>query len=72
MSSAADRNNGLPTWGLLSRDRSLPGVEFDVLGDDDRVLWPSLPVRSDDGVAGCFIVDLSKLLMLIPQAKDTQ
>lgn len=68
MSSAVVRPATPPptTWGLPSLDRILPGVELadDVLGDEDLVRCPSLVegVLSEDGVAGCFIVDLSKLL----------
>lgn len=49
------------TWGLLSLDLSLAPVPDD-LGDEDLVL-PGLSLeRREDGVAGCFMVDLSKLL----------
>lgn len=50
------------TWGLPSRDRIFPVDGDEVLGELERVRPPSLGVRSDDGVAGCFMVDLSKLL----------
>lgn len=52
------------TCGLLSLDRSFaPAAAVDVdLGDEDLVL-PGLSLdRREDGVAGCFMVDLSKLL----------
>lgn len=51
------------TCGLLSLDRSFaPAAAVDDLGDEDLVL-PGLSLdRREDGVAGCFMVDLSKLL----------
>lgn len=61
MSSAADMR--CCTWGLFSRERKFPGV----LGDEDRVRWPSLFLR-EAGVAGCLMVDLSKLLEVIKGA----
>lgn len=59
------------TCGLPSRDLILgvvAAVEDPVRGEEDLVRLcgcPSVGVRSEDGVAGCFMVDLSKLLNVL-------